>query len=69
MLQAFSETLTFTQVDAECFQFYVKSLFKKPGDPYVCPISLLNRVVKIMDRLLLLKLLHWIQRHNLVTGL
>lgn len=69
IVQAFSETFTSGKFDAEWFQFYVKPLPKKPGKPEVRPISLLNSIVKIMDRLLLLKLLDWIRENNLITDL
>jgi hypothetical protein len=56
LVKAFSETLT-------------SLLPKKPGRPEVHPISLLNSIVKIMDRLVLLKLVHWIQEEGLVSDI
>ena len=49
--------------------FYVRPLPKKPGRPEVRPISLLNSIVKIMDRLVLLKLVHLIQEERLVSDI
>jgi hypothetical protein len=59
LVKAFSETLTSGNFDPEWFRFYVRPLPKKPGRPEVRPISLLHSIVKIMDCLVLLKLVHW----------
>jgi hypothetical protein len=61
LVKAFSETLTSGSFDPEWFRLYVRPLPKKPGRPEVRPISLLNSMVKVMVRLVLLKLVHWIQ--------
>jgi hypothetical protein len=58
IVRGFIATFISRQFDAEWFQFYEKSLSKKPGKHYLHPISLFNSVVKIMDRLLVFKLLH-----------
>jgi hypothetical protein len=52
MVQAFTETFTSKNFDAERFQ--MEPLSKKPGKPDAWRISLLNSVVEIMDMLLLL---------------
>jgi hypothetical protein len=69
LVKAFSETLTSGNLDPEWFRFYVSSLPKKPWRPEVRPISLLYSIVKIMDRLVLLKLVHWIQEERLVSDI
>jgi hypothetical protein len=69
LVKAFSETLTSGSFDPEWFRFYVRPLPKKPGRPEVRPISLLNSIVKIVDRLVLLKLVHWIQEERLVSDI
>jgi hypothetical protein len=69
LVKAFSETLTSGNFDPEWFRFYVRHLPKKPGRPEVRPISLLNSILKIMDRLVLLKLVHWIQEERLVSDI
>ena len=69
LVKAFSETLTSGNFDPEWFRFYVRPLPKKPGRPEVRPISLLNSIVKIMDRLVLLKLVNWIQEERLVSDI
>jgi len=61
LVKAFSRTLTSGSFNPEWFRFYVKPLLKKPGIPEVRPISLLSSIVKIMDHLVLPKLVHWIQ--------
>ena len=68
-MKAFSETLTSGNFDPEWFRFYVRPLPKKPVRPEVRPISLLNSIVKIMDRLVLLKVVHWIQEERLVCDI
>jgi len=50
VVKAFSETLTSGNLDPEWFRFYVRPLPKKPGRPEVRTVSLLNSIVKIMDR-------------------
>jgi hypothetical protein len=69
LVKAFSETLTSGSFDPEWFRFYVSPLPKKPGRPEVLHISLLNSIVKIMYRLVLLKLVHWIQEERLVSDI
>jgi hypothetical protein len=68
-VKAFTETLNSGNFDAEWFRFYVRPLPKKPGRPEVRPISLLNSIVKIMDRLVLLKLVHSTQEERLVSDI
>ena len=69
LVKALSETLISGSFDPELFRVYVRPLPKKPGGPEVRPISLLNSIVKIMDRLVLLKLVHWIQEERLVSDI
>jgi hypothetical protein len=69
LVNAFSKTLTSGSFDPDRFRFYVRPLPKKPGRPEVRPISLLNSIVKIMDRLVLLKLVHCIQEERLVSDI
>jgi len=63
MVTAFSETITSGDFDPEWFRFYVKPLPKKPGQLEVRPISLLNSMIKILDRLFLLRMIQWIKEH------
>jgi hypothetical protein len=68
-VKAFSETPTSGSFVPEWFRFYVRPLPKKAGRPEVHPISLLNSIVKIMNPLVLLKLVHWIQDEGLVSDI
>jgi len=64
MARAFSETFTSGRFHPEWFLFYVKPLSKKPGKPEVRSISHLKSILNIMGRLLLLKMLQWIQENQ-----
>ena len=56
MVKAFSEKITSGDFDPESFRCYVKPVPKKRGQLQARPISLLNSMIKILDRLFLLRM-------------
>ena len=69
MVKTFGETITSGDFDPEWFPFYFKPLPRNPRKLEVIPISLLNSMIKILDRLFFLRMIQWIKENDLISDL